>query len=342
MAGNERTALVLGATGGIGGEAAAALAGRGWKVRALARDIDRASRGWQAQGRPALEWTAGDAMNGDSVTAAAEGVSLIVHAVNPPGYRNWHRLVLPMLESTLAAARASGARIVLPGTVYNFGPDVYARERAVAEDAPQRPDTRKGAIRVRMEARLAQAAQEEGIRSLVLRAGDFFGPHAGNNWFSQALVQPGRVPRTLRLPGDAGVGHQWAYLPDMAETLVRLAEREAELPDFERFHMDGHWDADGLRLAEAIRNVLRTGAPRIARFPWWALRLAQPVMPLARELLEMRYLWRVPLRLSNARLRAFLGEEPHTPLAVAVERTLAGQGCLPGAAGAAARHWAAG
>jgi hypothetical protein len=45
--------------------------------------------------------------------------------VNPPGYRNWGELVLPMLDNTTAAARSNGARIVLPGTIYNFGPDAF-------------------------------------------------------------------------------------------------------------------------------------------------------------------------------------------------------------------------
>ncbi len=35
-----------------------------------------------------------------------QGVSLIVHAVNPPGYRNWGQLVLPMIDNTIAAAQA--------------------------------------------------------------------------------------------------------------------------------------------------------------------------------------------------------------------------------------------
>jgi nucleoside-diphosphate-sugar epimerase len=47
-----------------------------------------------------------------------------------------------------------------------------------------------------------------------------------------------------------------------------------------------------------------------------------------RELLEMRYLWRQPVRMSNARLLAVLEREPHTPLEEAVEATLAGLGCL--------------
>ena len=102
---------------------------------------------------------------------AATGVELIVHAVNPPGYRNWAQLVLPMLDNTIAAAKAVGARIVLPGTVYNFGPDVLPD---VTEDSPQHPQTRKGAIRVEMERRL-KAAAEGGTPVIIVRAGDFFG-----------------------------------------------------------------------------------------------------------------------------------------------------------------------
>jgi nucleoside-diphosphate-sugar epimerase len=45
----------------------------------------------------------------------------------------------------------------------------------------------------------------------------------------------------------------------------------------------------------------------------------------------MHYLWREPVRMSNARLTAVLGREPHTPLDEAVEATLVGLGCLAAA-----------
>jgi len=103
------TALILGATGGIGGAVAETLLRRGWTVRALHRDPATAAvRLGQRGVRPS--WVAGDAMDSASVTAAARGASLIVHAVNPPGYRNWGKLVLPMLDSTILAASETGAR----------------------------------------------------------------------------------------------------------------------------------------------------------------------------------------------------------------------------------------
>ena len=117
-----RTALVLGATGGVGGEVARRLVARGWRVRALNRNPDALPDSSRVEG---LSWLRGDAMSANDVAAAAAGTSVIVHAVNPPGYRNWGRLVLPMLNNAIAAARANHARIVLPGTVYNFGPDAF-------------------------------------------------------------------------------------------------------------------------------------------------------------------------------------------------------------------------
>lgn len=318
---NTKTALVLGATGGIGGEMVRQLAAAGWQVRAMKRGETQPAPGDR------IEWLRGDALARADVMAAAKGCAVIVHAVNPPGYRHWGRLVLPMLDNTIAAAMAEGATIVLPGTVYNFGADAFP---VLAEDAPQRPQTRKGAIRVELEARLERASTQ-GARVLIVRAGDFFGPRAGNNWFSQGLVKPGRPVRNILYPGAPGVGHQWSYLPDVARTMVQLLAIRATLPAFARFHMAGHWDHDGRQMTGAIARVVEqaTGAaPAIRRFPWWLVALAAPFMATLREMREMRYLWQTPLSMDNARLLAVLGREPHTPLDEAVRATLAGMGNL--------------
>jgi nucleoside-diphosphate-sugar epimerase len=320
--GNTNAVLVLGATGGIGGEVARQLKDAGWDVRALQR------RGEQAiEKRSGITWLRGDAMNAQDVMAAAEGCSVIVHAVNPPGYRRWSELALPMLDNSIVAAIALRATLVLPGTIYNFGPEAFP---VITEESPQLPVTRKGAIRVEMERRLA-AASNNGARVIIVRAGDFFGPKVGNNWFSQGLIKPGKPVRTVHNPGRKGVGHQWSYLPDVARTMVELLARRDSLEPFAAFHMAGHWDADGSQMSEAIRRVVarRTGrAPRIRSFPWWLLSLASPFVATFREMREMRYLWREPIRMDNSRLSTVLGEEPHTPLDAAVEATLLGLGSI--------------
>jgi nucleoside-diphosphate-sugar epimerase len=319
---SSNTVLILGATGGIGGEVARQLRDSGWSVRALQRVAVHPVE--QLDG---MTWIRGNAMIAEDVRRAAQGCSVIVHAVNPPGYRGWSKLVLPMLDNTIAAARTAGATIVLPGTVYNFGPDALP---LLTEDSPQHPLTRKGAIRVEMERRLSRAS-ETGIRVLIVRAGDFFGLTARNSWFSQGLVSPGKPVVAVSNPNSPGVGHSWSYLPDVARTMVMLLSRRESLASFSTFHMAGHWDADGTQMSAAIQRVVRsrTGhAPRVTAFPWWLVRLASPFVTTLREMLEMRYVWREPVQLDNTRLIAELGREPHTPLDEAIEATLRGLGCV--------------
>ncbi len=312
-------ALVLGATGGVGGALAEALVRRGYRVRAMHRRPEQL-----AKTHPAYEWVKGDAMNAADVRAAAEGAGVVVHGVNPPGYRNWGELVLPMIDNTIAAAQAVGARILMPGTIYNFGPDSFP---LLVEDSLQAPLTSKGRIRVELERRL-EAAARDGTQVILVRAGDFFGPNAGNNWFAQGLIKPGKPVRFVINPGRQGAGHAWAYLPDVAETFLRLLERADRLPAFARYHMDGFFDEDGLQMAGAIRRVVGEPDIRVWSFPWALAGLARPFMPLLREIHEMRYLWRETIRLDNTRLRAVLGEEPHTPIDLAVTATLTSLGCL--------------
>ncbi|WP_372657420.1 NAD-dependent epimerase/dehydratase family protein [Hydrogenophaga sp.] len=315
--------LVLGASGDIGGEVARQLREAGWQVRALKRAL-----GVERRVKDGIEWVEGDAMNRADVMAASAGCSVIVHAVNPPGYRRWAELVLPMIDNSIAAARAQGATVVLPGTVYNYGPGAL---ESPTEDSPQRPTTRKGAIRVELEQHLETACSSGEMRAIVVRAGDFFGPKAGNSWFTQGMVKPGQPVKTVRLPSSRGVGHQFAYLPDVARTMVELLARRATLPGFATFHMAGHWDADGTQLGQAVQRVLaRHGQtqPALKPFPWWMVRVAAPFVPTLREMLEMRYLWQCALRMPNQRLLDTLGQEPYTPWDKAIEATLVGIGCL--------------
>jgi len=309
------TALVIGATGGVGGSVAQALLKSGWHVRALSRR--------PPAGADAIEWIQGDAMDAAAVTAAARGAEILFHGANPPRYRNWRGLALPMLDHSIAAAEASGARLVFPGTIYNFGPDAGT---LLDERSPQHPVTRKGAVRVEMEERLQQAAAR-GMRVLIVRAGDYFGGSSLNSWFN-SMVTPGRPIRRVIDPGEPAVGHAWAYLPDLADAIVRLIAIDAALAPFEIVHFGGHWLDRGNEMAAAIRRA--AGRPDLAiwRFPWPVVRLTAPFVPLFRELAEMRYLWQRPLRLDNRKLIGLLGNEPHTPLDQAVRSALAGLGCL--------------
>ena len=317
-----KTALMIGATGGIGNAMTQSLLDHDWQVRALHRNPDQARTKFSHLS--SVEWVNGDAMNEADVVNAAQGVDIVVHAANPPGYKDWHGLAVPMLENSIVAATSVGARLVFPGNVYNYGPDAWP---LVSEASPQSPRTRKGAIRVEMEQMLQQAA-EQGARVLVVRAADFFGANAPGSWLQSVIVKPGQKIKAVTYPGRHDVGHAWAYLPDLAETIACLVDRDDELGAFEVFNFGGHYFARGSELADAIKQVASVPDAATKSMPWIALYIAAPFVSLFREILEMRYLWKIDLRLDNSKLVEFLGAEPHTPLDRAPKSTLISLECI--------------
>ena len=136
-----------------------------------------------------MTWIRGDALNAHDVLAAANGCSVIVHAVNPPGIAAGRNSCCRCWTTRIAAASAVGATIVLPGTVYNFGPDAFP---VLTEESPQHPVTRKGAIRVEMERRLLAASKNGG--SCADRAGRrFFRTQGGQQLVLARVGQAGQA-----------------------------------------------------------------------------------------------------------------------------------------------------
>ena len=304
------TVLILGAAGRIGQVLASAFADAGWQVRAQAR---KALPDALAQ-RPRVQAVRCDATDQAALIDAAQGASVVVNALNPL-YTEWDRLALPLADAALNVARASGALLMLPGNVYNFGRELPPQ---LTSTTPERGDTPKARIRIEMEARLAAAAIS-GVDSVVIRAGDFFGGPGTGTWFDMALASRLAKGRFV-YPGNPRIAHPWAYLPDLAQTFVRVAERRAALHGHHRLNFAGHTlTGDALKAAFETRTgrTLRT-----ANLPWWFIRLAAPVMPMWRELLVMRYLWERPHALDDAALRALIGSAPRTPLAQALRATL--------------------
>jgi nucleoside-diphosphate-sugar epimerase len=309
-------ALVLGISGSIGGAIAATLSRRGFQIRALVRGAPRGS----SVPFP-VEWVSGDALNRDHAVAAAKGATLIVHGVNPPGYANWRAIGIPMLANTIAAASAAQATILFPANVYVFSP---ASGPVVSETSPMVPATRKGQVRLEMETLLMSAAGQ-GVRTIAVRAGDFFGPGVTGSWFAQAVAKGGRDAKVLNMLSDAGVGHAWAFVPDLAETFGRLVDRHETLAPFEMVHFRGVWADPDRTMTEAVHRVIGRADLRIKPFPWIVMYLAAPFVTFLREAIEMRWLWRHSLRLDNSKLERLIGPEPHTPLDVAIAAALDGR-----------------
>lgn len=322
------TVMVLGANGRLGRAAVAAFAAAGWQVRAVVRPNGR--RAAPAQWPAGVAVVTADALDLATLRPAAQGVAVIVHALNPD-YTQWERLLPPLTEAAIALAASCGATLMLPGNVYNFGNTLPP---VLTETTPFLCNHPKARQRIALEAALADAAVHRGVRSIVIRAGDFLGDEG--TWIDLGMAR-GLAHGRFTHMGPVDRPHAWAWLPDLAQTFVAVAERRAALPPHAVLHFAGH-TLTGAQLQQAFEAAL--GRPlQAAQFPWWLIRLAAPVLPLMRALVEMRHLWLRPHQLDGTRLAALIGPEPHTPLDAVARQCLAR---LPAGLGLAAAPVASG
>ncbi len=160
--------LAIGASGSFGGAVTRELAARGCDVSAMVRP------GGRAVNIDGVSTVAGDALSLDDLRRATEGAEIIVYGFNLP-YPEWHANAVRAAKLLAQVAAERGALVVFPGNVYGLGPDFSEPlHEASDRDCP----SRKGALRNEMEEVLVHATTQ-GARLLVVRAGDYFGPDAG-------------------------------------------------------------------------------------------------------------------------------------------------------------------
>jgi nucleoside-diphosphate-sugar epimerase len=297
--------LVLGAAGRLGYAAAEAFRDAGWSVKGLVRP-GRA-------GAVPHRVEAVEALTRDDAVEAARGCDLVLNAFNPV-ITKWRQSAMPLAYAAIAAAENNGATLMFPGSVWNYG---RSMPPLLDENTPMRPTIRKGRMRVEMEQRIQEAC-DRGMRAIILRAGDYFGGGRGS-WFDLVIVRDIARQRLI-YPGPLDVVHPWAYLPDLAATMVLLAERRASFSPFETFGFPGHAVTGG-QLIAAIETATNSTF-NIRPMSWWMIKSFGQLLALGRELAELEYLWRVPHRISGAKLRAAVGDLPHTPLPDAVAASL--------------------
>lgn len=297
----KKTVLILGSSGRFGRAAALAFDKAGWIVRAQIRAGKN-----RDEEAPGITFPI-DLNNISEMENAASGCAVIVNALNPPDYTTWETDLPKITTTTLKLAVSSGATVMMPGNVYNFGENMPAK---LTSTTPQIAKTKKGRIRIEMENAYREASTK-GVKTVILRIGDFLENRSTGNWFDTHMTAKLKKG-TFLYPGPTDQVHAWGYLPDAARAMVALAENRNNLPAFADIPFPGtNLTGEGLRAAieHALQRPIKTKS-----FPWGVIRVLAIVMPGMRELLEMRYLWNVPHALASEELKqAAPGYKP-TPL----------------------------
>lgn len=301
-----KTVTILGINGHVGRATAQAFAAAGWRVIGFGR----ANR----NPLPGVEFIPGDAENVADMRRAVAEADVVFNALNLP-YDKWgNGAAEALMGRVIEAVADQGKTLLFPGNIYNYS----ATDRVITPGLPQKPQTERGAIRVRMEAQLEAAANAGRLQAIILRAGNFYGSALPGDWFDQLILREAGKDRVTLNPART-VRTAWAYLPDLAQAFLALAEHRESFAAFETFHFAGH-----LASADDLFAAIQKAVPqKLTRntYPWLMLTLMGVFMPVIRGLVEMRYLWEYEMGLQDPRLDALLGSDFGTPLDTAIAAT---------------------
>ncbi len=311
---DRNTHVILGFTGGIGRATAKALAARNEKVVCLVRDIDKAKK--YAGDLHELEFVKGDASNPADVDAVFKNASTVYYCVNVP-YPVWTEKARQLLAVTVDAAVKNKVKVVFPGNVYVYG---HAQTHVVNEQHPFAAHTKKGKIRIEMEAMLENAAKGSGLKYTIIRMPDFYGPYVVNR-FSEQFYVKALAGKSLMWFGDKDVAQEFIFIEDGGEAMA-IAGLSDEA-NGRSFNIPGCAETTGkVYLKEIVRqsgkNSSISGMNVMAVFKLLGLFNAT-----VKEFIEMLYLKQERLILDGSLFKKVFGKLPATSYEEGIRRTIA-------------------
>ncbi len=201
-------------TGAIGLATFDALRRRGESVRLV-------NRSGHARVPDDVEVVGGDARDPLFTVAAARGAAVVYQTLSPP-YPQWTAQFPALQAGVLAAAEATGARLVSMENVYMYG---RPNGQPLTEDRAHDAHTKKGQLRGRMSRELLAAHDAGRVQVAVGRASDYFGPRGGALSNLGDRVFPAVLDgKTATVLGDPDQPHTYTYIPDIGEGLAVLGE----------------------------------------------------------------------------------------------------------------------
>lgn len=301
---------VIFGTGAIGLATFDALRRRGRTVRLV-------NRSGKARVPEDVEVVGGDATDPAFAARAARGATVIYQTMNPP-YQEWSAQFPALQSGVLAAAEASGARLVSMENVYMYGrPD----GRVLTEDRENNAHTKKGQLRARMAEELLAAHRAGKVEIAIGRASDYFGPRGGAQSNLGDRVFPAALGgKTSTVLGDRRQPHTYTYIPDIGQGLAVLGEH----PDApgEVWHLPNDPETRSTQeLVDAIYRQAGQQHTKLRSVPPLLLRAMALTNPVVRELLEMQYQFEEPFIVDSSKITKRLGVTA-TPLDQALSETL--------------------
>jgi nucleoside-diphosphate-sugar epimerase len=210
------TRHVVFGTGQVGRQVIAVLVERGEEVVGVNRNGDGDVPGATVVG--------GDVTDPVVAKDVAHGAGTVYFCLNAPSYDRWPVEFPPLHDAVLAAASASGARLVVLENLYAYG-DPHGVP--MTESTPFAPENAKGATRAAMTRKLLDAHARGQVEVAIGRAADLVGPGVRASAMGERVFEPALAGKPAQIMGRPDTLHSFSYAPDVGRNLVHLGAQDA-------------------------------------------------------------------------------------------------------------------
>lgn len=304
---------LFGATGSLGKALAAELFSKEKSFRVVGRSVDKL-KGEFSKYEPLVEYHAADLSDPKAAAGVARGIDTVVYLV---GQKYTEFQLHPKFSRVCVDAAASEGvkHFIHVGTIYPYG---RPKRNPVDETHPREPHTFKGRMRKEQEDIVLGADGKNGMRTLVVRPPDFYGPNAELSYVA-SIFEAAKSGGRANVIGPVDKPHEFIFIPDLAKTVMLIADKEEAY--------GSAWNVGGPGLI-STRHFAETAfaatgkEPKLLSANWLMLRVMGLFNPMMREIAEMYYLWTEPIKLDDSKLQKLLGEVPKTPYEEGIALTI--------------------
>jgi len=195
--------VVVGA-GPVGRETARLLGEEGHDVVLTSRSLGSTA----LQNVRTIKADATDALELSRTCRGADAIFMCAMAT----YHRWPTDFFPIIDGTVRAAEAVGAKLIVLGNLYGYGKNT---ENPLRSDMPLDPSSKKGTARTIMWQRAARS----GVPAIEIRSSDYLG-HGAISYFSLVALPSIIEGKPTAFIGDLDATHAWTFTRDVARTLV--------------------------------------------------------------------------------------------------------------------------
>ncbi len=232
------------------------------------------------------ELVTADLLNEDEVRKAVAGSNMVyLLAGIQYNYKIWQKEWPIIMRNVINACKAANAPLIFFDSVYPYG---IPEGNVIKENTPFAPRSKKGKIRTQIDEMLLQEMKSGGIKAIIARAADFYGPRATDKSAPGILVFS-RMKKKLTPQWfvNPNVPRSFTYTPDAAKAIYILSQHPEAfnqtwiLPSV----MPALTGKQFIALAAKYMN----GKTKPQVLPKWLIGFIGWFSPMMREMHEMLY-----------------------------------------------------